>query len=79
MIKIHFTLGNTLEELNVTQYHLAVKSQMRANTIYDMVANKSKSVNLATLTSVLDTLNEIAKEQGIARKIDVKDIFIYVG
>jgi len=78
MSKIKFTLGKTLNELNITKNKLAVESKVRYNTVMDMVTNQSKSINILTLMAILDTLNEIAEEKGLNREIDVDDIFIYL-
>lgn len=77
MNKIHFTLGKTLNEMNISRYKLASESKVRPNTIKDMVSNQSKSVTLTTLTAILEALNKIADEQGIDRFFDIEDVFIY--
>jgi DNA-binding Xre family transcriptional regulator len=77
MNKIHFTLEKTLNELNITKNKLAVESKIRPNTIVAMANNKSKSINLDTLTAVLDALNELAAQQGINRTFNIEDVFIY--
>lgn len=78
MSKIKFTIGKTLNSLNITKHKLATESKVRYNTITDMASNQTKSINIQTLTAILDALNEIANEKGIKRTIDVSDVFIYV-
>lgn len=72
MIKI--TLENVLKELNITRNKLAVESKVRPATIADMYYNKTRRVELDTLDSILIALNQIAKDQGIDRKINVESI-----
>jgi predicted transcriptional regulator len=72
-----FTLQQTLDEINITKNKLSVEAKIRPGTIHDMAQNKSKSINLVTLSELLNALNRLAEEQGINRTFDVKDIFVY--
>jgi predicted transcriptional regulator len=78
MSKIKFTLGKTLNEINITKNRLSVESKIRYSTITDMVSNQSKSINIQTLTAILDTLNDLAQEKGLRRNIDIDDVFVYI-
>lgn len=78
---IKYKLGVTLDELNnkrITRNKLAVESKTRPATILDLAAGESKTIKLETLVSILDALNEIAKDEGIDRVFGINDIIEYV-
>lgn len=70
--KIIFTLGKTLNELNLSRNKIAVESKVRPLTIRDMVNNETKSVRIDTLESILSALQRLAN-----RKITLDDVFVY--
>lgn len=76
--EIRFTLGNTLELLGITRNKLAVESKTRPATVLDLVSGDTKRIEMETLVSLLDTLNEIAREQGLVREITITDVFEYI-
>ncbi|AND39593.1 helix-turn-helix domain-containing protein [Cytobacillus oceanisediminis] len=71
------TLGDTLEELQITKNFLAVESKVRPATIGDLVNGKAKAIQFDTLTAVINALNRIALEQGKTRRYDVNDVFVF--
>lgn len=73
---IKFTLEKTLERLNITRNRLAVEAKIRPNTISDLASGKTKRIEFATLISILDELNRVAKERG-KREITIEDIIAY--
>jgi predicted transcriptional regulator len=77
MGKVRFVLKETLEELNVTGYRLAVESKIRPNSIYDILENEKKTISLEHLTAIINALNTLAKEEGIRVKFDIKDVLEY--
>ncbi|HDX9607374.1 TPA: hypothetical protein ROY11_004512 [Bacillus cereus] len=78
MGRIHFTLEQTLNELDISPYRLSVISTVRSNTIADMVSNQSSRININTLELIISALNKIAAERGSSRKFNVNDVFTYV-
>lgn len=78
MGKIRFVLKETLEELNVTGYRVAVESKIRPNSIYDILENQKKTISLEHLTAIINALNSIAKDEGINRKFDISDVIEYI-
>jgi predicted transcriptional regulator len=74
---MRFVLKETLEELNVSAHQLVVKSEVRKNTIYDMIHNKTKRIEVDNMGNIIRTLNEFAKMQGIKRKFNSEDVMIY--
>ncbi|MDN4069693.1 XRE family transcriptional regulator [Paenibacillus vini] len=75
---IKFKLSETLDELRTTRNRIAVESKTRPATILDLAAGETKTVKLETLVSILDALNEIAREEGIKRVIVIDDIIEYI-
>ncbi|HDR4520631.1 helix-turn-helix transcriptional regulator [Bacillus cereus] len=78
MGRIQFTLEKTLNELNMSPYRLSVISQVRSNTITDMVNNQSSRINISTLELIITALNKIADERNLDRSYNINDVFIYV-
>ncbi|MCU5196457.1 helix-turn-helix domain-containing protein [Enterococcus faecium] len=78
MGRIQFTLEKTLNELNMSPYRLSVISQVRSNTITDMVNNQSSRINISTLELIITSLNKIADERNLDRSYNIDDVFIYV-
>ncbi|KAA0784330.1 helix-turn-helix transcriptional regulator [Bacillus sp. BB56-3] len=78
MGRIQFTLEKTLNELNMSPYRLSVISQVRSNTITDMVNNQSSRINISTLELIITALNKIAHERNLDRSYNITDVFIYV-
>ncbi|ANT39975.1 MULTISPECIES: helix-turn-helix domain-containing protein [Bacillus cereus group] len=78
MGRIQFTLEKTLNELNMSPYRLSVISQVRSNTITDMVNNQSSRINISTLELIITSLNKIADERNLDRSYNINDVFIYV-
>ena len=73
MGEIRFVLDKTLREIGITPHKLSLESKIRSNTIYSMIHNETKRIEIETLISLLDTLNSLAN-----KKISVSDIFIYI-
>lgn len=78
MGRIQFTLEKTLNELNMSPYRLSVISQVRSNTITDMVNNQSSRINISTLELIITSLNKIADERNLDRSYNINDVFIYL-
>lgn len=78
MGRIQFTLEKTLNELNMSPYRLSVISQVRSNTITDMVNNQSSRINISALELIITSLNKIADERNLDRSYNINDVFIYV-
>lgn len=76
--KVRFNLGRTIEELGITRNKLAVESKTRPATVLDLVSGETKRIEIHTLINLLDTLNTIARDQGISRKITISDIIEYL-
>lgn len=77
MPEIVFTLDDTLKELNINARQFAAISGIRRDTVYDMKNNQTKSIGVQNLAIILSVLNTIAKERGLSRRFDIKDVFIY--
>lgn len=77
MKKVRFVLKETLEDLGVSGYKLAVESKIRPNSIYDIIENHKKTISLDHLTAIINALNFIAKEQGSKDKFDIIDVMEY--
>lgn len=75
MIKI--TLQNTLDELGITRNKLAVEAKVRPATLHSLVKEQASQIKFETLTSILNTLNDIAFENGINKRYTITDIFDY--
>lgn len=60
----NFNLDNILKELGITMNHLSVESKIRSATVIGLCKGDTKRLELSTVESILNTLNEIAKQQG---------------
>lgn len=75
---IKFGLNEVLEQIGETKNKIAVEAKVRPATIYDMAEGKTKRIELATIESVLDVINEIAgKVEGLEKTYTIDDIFKY--
>ncbi|TYS55787.1 helix-turn-helix domain-containing protein [Bacillus infantis] len=77
MGKIYFTLDKVLNELEVTPNYVAVKAQVRPNTLYKMQDNDIARINIDVLEKILDALNEISREKSIHTKFNIEDVLTY--
>jgi len=68
---IFSSLQRSLDELGISKNRLAVESKIRPNTIYDIVDNQITLIKMVTLETILDTLNSIAIEKGINKKLNI--------
>lgn len=74
---MRFVLKETLDDLNVSPHQLIIKSKVRKNTIYDMIHNRTKRIEVENMENIIRTLNEFAKTQGIKKKFNAEDVMIY--
>ncbi|WP_158232693.1 helix-turn-helix transcriptional regulator [Sporosarcina sp. P26b] len=56
---IKFFLHEILQELKISQSKFAKQAAIRPNTINDICNNRTKRIELTTLTQILKVLNEI--------------------
>ncbi|MEF7565967.1 helix-turn-helix transcriptional regulator [Bacillus infantis] len=77
MGKIKFKLDEVLKELNVTPNYVAVKAQVRPNTLYKMQDNDISRINIEVLEKILDALNAIAREKSIHTSFNIEDVLTY--
>ncbi|OMD09845.1 helix-turn-helix domain-containing protein [Paenibacillus odorifer] len=70
-------LENTIKQLGLTQNKLAVLSEVRPNTINDLVKGNSKRIEFETIDKILTTINQIASSKGIAKFFYIRDIIEY--
>lgn len=75
---IKYKLAETLDELKTSRNKVAVESKTRPATILDLAGGESKTIKLETLVSILDALNQIAKDEGVDRVFGINDIIEYV-
>lgn len=78
MPTIIVTLDKALDKIDVTPYKLAKESKIRPNTIYQILGNQKKMINIDTMIAIISTLNELSIQQGYTHKFDVGDIFKYI-
>lgn len=78
MVRIIVTLDKVLKKLNISPYKLAIESKIRPNTIYDIMNNKKKMINLETMAQIVFTINQLSKESGNKQKFTVEDFFKYI-
>ncbi len=74
---LHFKLGDVLKELDITKNALAVESKVRPATVATYVNGDVNSIEIETLTNMLDALNRIAIEIGNKRRYGIEDIVSY--
>lgn len=72
MMPISFRLKEVLDEANVTPYALAKASGVAPNTVYPIVADRVKRVDLETISRLLGGLRELT-----GREYDVGDLMRY--
>lgn len=77
MGNVRFVLNETLEEMGISGYRVAVEAKIRPNTIYDLLDNQKKTISLEQLAAIVDALNYLAKEQGIKANFDIMDVLEY--
>lgn len=78
MPDIIVTLDHALERIDVSPYKLAIETKIRPNTIYEIMANKKKMINIETMATIIFTLNKLAKENGFNITFDISDVFQYI-
>jgi predicted transcriptional regulator len=78
MPTIIVTLNEVLEKIDVTPYKLAKESKIRPNTIYEIMENKKKMINIDALVAIISTLNELSIQQGYTYKFDIGDVVKYI-
>lgn len=77
MASIIITLEEPLEKIKSSPYKIAKESKVRSNTIYEIMANKKKMINIETLATIIETMNRISKEEGHGVEFDISDILKY--
>lgn len=60
---IVFYLKEILSELNISQTYFAKLSNVRPNTINDMCNNKTKRIEVHTLSQIMSTLNKLSENE----------------
>ncbi|PEI37752.1 XRE family transcriptional regulator [Bacillus wiedmannii] len=75
---MEFTLGNSLDELGITKNKLSTESQVRYNTISDLVNGNANAVRFDSLEAIIDALNSIALEKGINKIYKIDDVIQYI-
>jgi predicted transcriptional regulator len=76
-MKTIYTLKEVLNDLEISPNQFAVEFKIRPNTIYNIVNNESPRLPLDTITTILNGLNEIAKERKLNYRYDISDIVKY--
>lgn len=76
-MRYSFDLENVLEQLGVTKNHLAVETKIRPATILDLSKGKTRRVELATIETLLDEINKIARDRGIEKVYTIDDLIKY--
>ncbi|MFE3973261.1 MULTISPECIES: XRE family transcriptional regulator [unclassified Peribacillus] len=75
---IRFGLNEILGEIKETRNKIAVEAKVRPATIYDMAEGKTKRIELSTIESILDVINELARNvEGLNKTYTIDDIFKY--
>ncbi|WGG47660.1 helix-turn-helix transcriptional regulator [Rossellomorea sp. DA94] len=72
-----FKLDQVLEELEISKTKLSNLSGIRPATVIDLSKGKLKRLELKTMNPILDTLNIVAKEKGIAKLYTLDSIVEY--
>lgn len=72
-----YGLNEILEEIEQTRNKIAVESKIRPATIYDMCEGKTKRLELSTINTVLNTINQMASTKGIEKIYKLDDLFPY--
>jgi DNA-binding Xre family transcriptional regulator len=63
--------------MGLSKNKIATESNIRPNTISDIVNGKIKRMDLDTLESLIDALNHIAYDRNMDRRFTINDIMIY--
>ncbi|MBK5500921.1 MULTISPECIES: XRE family transcriptional regulator [Peribacillus] len=75
---IQFGLNEILGEIKETRNKIAVEAKVRPATIYDMAEGKTKRIELSTIESILDVINELARNvEGLNKTYTIDDLFKY--
>ncbi|MEY8731009.1 XRE family transcriptional regulator [Peribacillus frigoritolerans] len=75
---IEYGLNAILGEIKETRNKIAVEAKVRPATIYDMAEGKTKRIELATIESILDVINEFARNvEGLNKTYTIDDLFKY--
>lgn len=77
MGKTQFVLHETLKDIDVSGYRIAVEAKIRPNTIYDIIENKKKTISLEYLTAIIEALNRISKEKKLGISFGIMDVIDY--
>lgn len=72
-----FVLKDTLDYLDMTPHQFSLAAEVRKNTIYDMIKNETKRIEVKNLNSIVNTLNKIAENKGITKNFDINDVMIW--
>lgn len=70
---IKFTLKDTLKKYGISGNKLSVESKIRSNTIYDLINGKAPSITFDTLTSIINALRKLTRNNDI----NVDDVFVF--
>lgn len=74
---ITLTLDKCLHEMGLSMNKLAIESDARPNTVFDIAKGKAQRIDLETLNKLLQGLNRIAINRGIDRRFDISDLIQY--
>ncbi|WP_342421875.1 hypothetical protein [Paenibacillus sp. FSL E2-0178] len=72
-----FNLEDAIKLLDTNQAKLSALSDVRPNTIADLIKANTKRIEVDTLENLLDALNGLAKSKGIKKYFRVQDIIQY--
>ncbi|WP_405168541.1 hypothetical protein [Paenibacillus sp. FSL H3-0286] len=72
-----FSLEDAMKLIDINQAKLSALSDVRPNTIADLMKANTKRIEVETLENLLDALNGIAKSKGINKYFQIQDIFQY--
>lgn len=63
--------------MGLSMNKLAIESDARPNTVFDIAKGKAQRIDFDTLDKLLNGLNKIAMYRGIERRFDIGDIISY--
>jgi DNA-binding Xre family transcriptional regulator len=72
-----FKLDSVLKDLDLTMNKLSVESKIRSGTVISLAKGKAKRLELDTIHSILDVLNETARKENINHTYTIDDIVEY--
>lgn len=75
---MQFNLGKALDSLGISMNKLSILSEVRPNTVNDLVNGKTKRIEIETIMKILDSLNQFAVHKGIKKQFKINDIIEYV-